>query len=165
MRGGNMNLRKALTAMVVGSMIFALAFAAEGKPFDHHLKSRAIRGDLGGLRAFLELKLSDSQQGAMMNIINKYQNERQTLRNSIMETSKNLSVVLQAEQFNEEHARKAFREASAVREELFVLNAKMRAELKAVLTPEQRAFLKERKAQRMERMRHRFDTRLGNKAE
>jgi Spy/CpxP family protein refolding chaperone len=160
-----MNVRKALTAMVAGSMVVALAFAAEARPFGPNPKSRAIKGELGGLRAFLELKLSDSQQVAMVNIINKYQNERQTLRNSIMGARKNLSAVLQAEQFNEEDARKAFKESSAVREELFVLNAKMRAEMKAVLTPEQLEFLKERKAQRIERVRHRIDSRLENKAE
>ena len=160
-----MDIKKALTAMVAGTMLVALAFAAEARPFGPNPKSRATRGGLGGLRAFLELKLSDSQQAAMMNIINKYQSERQTIRNSIMGARKNLSAVLQAAQLNEEDARKAFKEASVVREELFVLNAKMRAEMKAVLTPEQLAFLKERKAQRIERMRHRIDSRLENRAE
>jgi protein CpxP len=157
-----MNLRKALTVMMAVSVVFALAFVAEARPFG---PNRGTRSDLGGLKAFLQLKLSDSQQVDMMNILNKYQTDRESLRNSIMEARKNLSAVLRAEKFNNEHARKAFREASAVREEMFVLKAKMMAELKAVLTPEQREFLKNRRAQRMERIRHRFDTLLENKAE
>lgn len=157
-----MNLRKALTVMVAFSMVYALALAAEARPFG---PNRGIRPDLGGLKAFLQLKLSDSQQMQMMNILNKYQTDRESLRNSIMEARKNLSAVLRAEKFNNEHARKAFREASVVREEMFVLKAKMMAELKAVLTPEQREFLKDRRTQRMGRLRHRFDTWLENKAE
>jgi Spy/CpxP family protein refolding chaperone len=157
-----MNLRKALTVMVAVLMVFALAFAAEARPFG---PNRGIRPVLGGLKAFLQLKLSDSQQVHMMNILNKYETDRESLRNSIMEVRKNLSAILHAEKFNNEHARKAFREASAVREEMFVLKAKMMAELRAVLTPEQREFLKDRRAHRMERIRHRFDTWLENKAE
>ena len=158
-----MHLRKALTVMVAFSMVYALALAAEARPFGPN--RGGIRPDLGGLKAFLQLKLSDSQQMQMMNILNKYQTDRESLRNSIMEARKNLSAVLRAEKFNNEHARKAFREASVVREEMFVLKAKMMAELKAVLTPEQREFLKDRRTQRMGRLRHRFDTWLENKAD
>jgi Spy/CpxP family protein refolding chaperone len=157
-----MNLRKALTVMVAVSMIFILAFAAEARPFG---PKRGIRPDLGGLKAFLQLKLSDSQQVHMMNILNKYETDRESLRNSMMEARKNLSAILHAEKFNNEHARKAFRDASAVREEMFVLKAKMMAELKEVLTPEQQEFLKDRRAQRMKRIRHHFDTWPEKKAE
>ena len=160
-----MNLRKALTVMVAVSMVLALAFAAEARPLGPGHKGRGMRGDLGGLKTLLELKLSDTQQAEMMNIVNKYQKERESLRSSSMEARKNLSAVLRAEQFNEEQARKAFREASAARENMFVLKAKMMAELKAVLTPEQLESLKERKAQRIERMRHRFETGPEGKAQ
>ena len=160
-----MNLRKTLTIMVAVSMVLALAFTAEARPFGPGHKGRGMRGDLGGLKMLLELKLSDTQQAQMTNIINKYQKERETLRDTTMQARKNLSAVLRAEQFNEEQARKAFREASAARENMFVSRAKMMAELKAVLTPEQLESLKERKAQRIERMRHRFKTRLEDKTQ
>ena len=65
-----------------------------------------------------------------------------------------VGAVLGAEQFNEENARKAFREASGVREDLFVLRARMLSEMKAVLTPQQVQMLQERKAERHETMRN-----------
>jgi Spy/CpxP family protein refolding chaperone len=45
---------------------------------------------------------------------------------------------------------------------LLVMGAKMKAELKTVLTPEQLQLLEERKAQRMKRFRDRLDSRFEN---
>jgi Spy/CpxP family protein refolding chaperone len=153
-----MNVKKVITVMVVVSMVlvFAAAFAAEARPFDPHKQKRGMGFGLGGLRAFHDLNLSDAQQESITNIINQYQNQRETLRNSMIEARKSLRVVLQAEHFNEEDARTAFREVSAVREDMFVLRAKMMAEIRAVLTPEQLELLKERKAQRLDRMKKRL---------
>ena len=119
-----MDLKKALTVMVVGSMVFVLAaaVAAQARPGG---PNRGMRAGLGGLKAFLEFKLSDSQQVEMANIMTKCEGEREGLRNRIIGSRKNLATVLRAEQFNEEEARKAFREASAVREDMFVLRARM----------------------------------------
>jgi Spy/CpxP family protein refolding chaperone len=116
----------------------------------------------GGLKGFLELNLSEAQQGEMMNIINKYQPEKEGLRNRMMEVRRNLRAVLRAESFNEGEARKAFREASATREEMFVLRAKIMTELRAVLTPEQKELIKERRGQRAEKMKERLETWLEN---
>jgi Spy/CpxP family protein refolding chaperone len=52
---------------------------------------------------------------------------------------------MQADPFDEDAARKAFRQVSALREDRFVLKAKMMGELKALLTAEQRELLKEKK--------------------
>jgi Spy/CpxP family protein refolding chaperone len=153
-----MNVIKTMTVMVVVSMvfIFSAAFVAEARPFGPHVQKRGMGLGLAGLRAFHDLKLSDTQLESIINIIDKYQSQRDTFRNSMVEVRENLRAVLQAEQFNEEDARKAFREASAVREDMFVLRAKMMAELRSVLTPEQLELLKERKAKRLERMKKRI---------
>jgi Spy/CpxP family protein refolding chaperone len=111
-----------------------------------------------GLKGFLELKLTESQQAEMMNIINKYHNERETLRKAMMDARENISITLKTDQFNEEAFRKAFRKTSAIKEEMCVLRAKMMAEMKAILTPEQFELLKAHRAQRLERGRHRLDT-------
>jgi Spy/CpxP family protein refolding chaperone len=50
-------------------------------------------------------------------------------------------------------------------EELFVLRAKMMAELRTVLNPEQIELLRERRAQRTEKMRNRLETWLQNRSE
>jgi protein CpxP len=154
-----MKSTKAWAVVAAVSMAFALAFAAEARPFGH---KRGMKSGLGGLKGFLELKLSEAQQGEMMKIINKYEPDREGLRNGMMEARRNLRAVLRAEPFNEGAARKAFREASAMREEIFVLRAKMMTELKAVLTPEQKELIKERRGQRAEKMKQRLETWLEN---
>ena len=153
-----MNVRKGSTIMVAVSMVLAFAFTTDARSFGPGLKGGGMRAGLRGLRAFLELKLSDAQQVEMMNIINKYRDEREGLRDGMMEARKNLLAVLRAEPFNEEGAREAFRKASSVREEMFILRAKMISELKTILTPEQQELLKERRAQRLERFKKRFET-------
>jgi Spy/CpxP family protein refolding chaperone len=153
-----MNLKKAITVMVVVSMVFVFSavIVVEARPFGPHMQKRGMGFGFTGLRAFHDLQLSDTQQESVTNIINQYQDQRETLRNSMVEARKNLRVVLQAEHFNEEDTRKAYREAAAVREDMFVLRAKMMVELRAVLTPEQLEILNERKAKRLERMKKRL---------
>ena len=112
-----------------------------------------------GLRAFLDLKLSDSQQESMTTIIDKYRNQKENLRNSMIEVRKNLMTAINDEPFHEMEARKAFRETSTIREDMFVLRAKMMVEMKEVLTSEQLELLKERKARRMKGMKKRFGAR------
>lgn len=150
-----MKSTKAWAVVAAVSMAFALAFAAEARPFG---PKRGMKSGLGGLKGFLELKLSGAQQEEMMNIINKYQSERDVLRYRMMESRRNLRAALRTEPFNEGEARKAFREASAMREDIFVLRAKMMSELKAVLTPEQKEFIKERRGQRAEKMKQRLES-------
>jgi len=147
---------KVWIGMVAVWMVFAAAMAAEARHFGPGFKDRGIGRDLVGLKALLELKLSDSQQEQMKNIISKYEDQREGLRDKMMEARKNIWTVLKAETFDEGNARNAFRAAAQVKEELFVLRAKMMSELKAVLTPEQLELVKERRAQRFERKRERL---------
>ena len=150
-----MKSTKAWAVVAAVSMAFALAFAAEARPF-------GPKRGMGGLKGFLELRLSEAQQQEMMNIINKYQPEREGLRNRMIESRRNLRAVLRAEPFNEGEARKAFREASAMREDIFVLRAKMMLELKALLTPEQKELIKERRGQRAKKMKQSLETWVEN---
>ena len=75
----------------------------------------------------------------------------------MIEARKKLAAVLKAEPFDEKDARNAFQEVSEVKEDLFVLRAKMMSEMKGVLSPEQLQRLQERKAQRHERIKQRFE--------
>jgi len=143
-------------AMVAVWMVFASAMAAEARHFRPAFGDREIGRDLVGLKALLELKLSDSQQEQMKNIIGKYEDQREVLRDKMMEAGREIRTVLKAETFDEGNARNAFRAAAQVKEELFVLRAKMISELKAVLTPEQLDLVKERRAQKLERKKERF---------
>jgi Spy/CpxP family protein refolding chaperone len=145
---------KALIAGVAAaSMVFAMAFVAQARPFGPGFSGRGMGAGVDGLKALLELKLSENQRAQLINIISKYDDQREGFRNRMVEARKNLWGVIKAAEFNEENARKAFQEESAVREDMFVLRAKMMSEMKSVLSPEQLQLLQERKAQRYERMK------------
>ena len=151
--------------MLVISVTCAFGVAAYARPFGPSRKGRGMGWDSGGFRAFLELNLTETQRADMLTIINKYQDERQTLRNTAVEARRNLQTVLNVETFNEEAVRKALREKSDIREEMFILRIKMTNELKAVLTAEQLELLEERKSQRRERITDRLSKRLERMSE
>jgi Spy/CpxP family protein refolding chaperone len=140
-----------MTGLIAASMVLTMAFVAQARPFGRGFSDRGIDAGVGRLKALLEIKLSDNQRTQLINIINKYDEQREGLRNRMIEARKNLWGVLKAPNFDEEKARNAFREVSAVREDLFVLRAKMMSEMKSLLTPEQLQLLQERKAQRYEK--------------
>ena len=115
---------------------------------------------LMGMKTLLELNLSDSQRSELLGIIEKYRGEREKLRDRMRETGKNLRAAMGADEFNESRVREAYRKSSSVREEMFVLRAKMMDDIKKVLTDEQRAKLEEKRKQRIEKMKERVRTRF-----
>jgi Spy/CpxP family protein refolding chaperone len=146
-------------------IVLAGAVATTAGVFPGHHR-RGARGFWPpGLKTFIELNLSDSQRSQVLNILEKYQRERQDTLDSLREARKHLSTVIHAEAFNEDNVRKAYRKISSMEEELFVLRAKMMAELRAVLNPEQIELLRERRAQRTEKMRNRLEIWLQNRSE
>ena len=156
---------KRLTMLLVVVIVLVGAFAATAGVFPDHYR-RGPRGfRLMGLKTFMELNLSDSQRSQVLNILEKYQRGRQDTLDGLLEARKHLSTVIHAEEFNEDDVRKAYRKLSSIEEGLFVLRAKMMAELRAVLNPEQIELLRERRAQRTEKMRGRLETWLQNRGE
>jgi Spy/CpxP family protein refolding chaperone len=111
---------------------------------------------LAGLKTLIELNLSDSQESVILGIIEKYERDRENTVNSLREARKNLRRALQAIEVNEEKVREAYRQTVPIREELLVMRARMMAELKTVLTAEQRQLLEDRKAQRLQRLKGRL---------
>ncbi|MEJ2430859.1 MAG: periplasmic heavy metal sensor [Deltaproteobacteria bacterium] len=90
------------------------------------------------------------QQSQILAILEKYDNQRQSLKGNLREARRNLARVLQAEQPDVDEIRNALSQAAPFKEELLVMRVKMMAELKTVLTPEQLQLLKERKSHRFE---------------
>ena len=156
---------KRLTMVLVLAILVAGVFAATAAVLPGHHR----RGDIGfrvpGLRTFIELNLSDFQKSQVLNILEKYQRERRDTLDSLLGAKKHLSTVIHAEEFNEGDVRKAFRELFSIEEELFVSRAKIMVELRAVLNSEQIELLRERRAQRTEKMRGRLETWLQNRGE
>lgn len=155
-----MKLNIALVGVLFLAIFFAGAVAVEaGRSGRHHGPPGMMGPDLRGLKTIIQLDLSDSQKLKIMSIIEKYDNERSRLKESLREARKNLTRVMQTEQADENQIRSALRRAAPIREELFVMRAKMVAELKTVLTPEQLQLLEKRKAHRTERLKARIGPR------
>ena len=100
--------------------------------------------DAIGLKTFIELNLTETQKIDALKIIDGFAAFRDSKRDVMQQARDSMKAVMQAEPFDEQQAREAFREAAVLREDLFVQRAKMMAELKAILTPEQLELLKKK---------------------
>ena len=157
-----MRATKTLTTVLAAVIILTAALAAEAGEFGPNVPGRGMgpglmapgrnmSHGLMGLERLLGLNLSESQQTELLAILHRYKDEIEGLRDRSMAAGRKLAAVFHAEDFDEDGLRKAFREVSSLKEELLVVRTKMVAELKAVLTREQKALLSDRKA-RISRM-------------
>ena len=154
---------KVLIAALTLIMVLAGAFAVDAMHSGRHSGFTDVMGSrILGLKTLIELNLSDSQKSQLLNIIDKYEKDMQIARNNLREARHNIRTILKAGEFNENDLRNACQQAAPFKEDLLVMGAKMKAELKTVLTPEQLQLLEERKAQRMKRYRDRLDSRFEN---
>ena len=152
-----MKFNKALVGVLFLTFFFAGAVTVEAGHFARHHGPPGIMGPgFHGLKTLIQLNLSGPQQSKILSIIEKYENERESLRESLREARKGLARVLEAEQVNEDEIRSALRRAAPIREELLVMRVKMMAELKTVLTTEQLQLLEESKAHRMKGLKARI---------
>jgi Spy/CpxP family protein refolding chaperone len=156
---------KSLTMVLVLVVVLVGVVAITAGVFPGHHRRGVREFRLMGLKTFIELNLSDSQKSQVLNILEKYQGERQDTLDSLPEARKHLSTVIHAEAFNEDDVRRAYQQVSSIEEGLFVVGAKMMAELRSVLNPEQIELLRELRAQRTEKMRGRLETWLQNRVE
>ncbi len=152
-----MKFNKALVGVLFLTIFFAGAVAAKAGRFGRHAGPPGIMGPgFHGLKTMIQLNLSESQQSQMLSIIEKYENERESLKESLRQAKRDLARVLGTEKPDEDQIRSALRQAAPIREELLVMRVKMMAELKTVLTPEQLQLLEQRKAHRIEGLKARI---------
>jgi Spy/CpxP family protein refolding chaperone len=150
-----MNTKRTVTIALALALVVASALAVNAGHLGQRPRSHSIGLGLKGLKTFLELKLSDSQQAEMLSIIAKHQDKRENALRVFRKARKALQTRIQNAECNEVAVRKAIQEVHAMREDLIVLKGKIMAELKGVLTPEQNAVLEQRRAQKNEKMKDR----------
>ena len=122
-------------------MIFTTASAIMAKNFRHgNFGSRSM--DLTTLVE--ELNLTETQKEQVEAIIARYRDGKESLVENLREAREQLSTMIFAEGFDEAAVRLSFQQVSSIMEELVVLKAKMIAELRTVLDPEQIGYLKGR---------------------
>lgn len=160
-----MKLSKALTVVVVLVVVSIGVFAATAGVFPGHHRREGMGFRVPGLKTFIELNLSESQRAQILSIIETYQRERRDTLDSLLEARKLLLKAVHTQEFNEDNVRMAYRKVSSMQEEAYISRAKMIAEIKAVLNPEQIELLRERRTQRIEKMRGRLETWLQNPGE
>ncbi|MDH3852800.1 MAG: Spy/CpxP family protein refolding chaperone [Deltaproteobacteria bacterium] len=154
---------KTLIAALALTIVLAGAYAVNAMHSGGHSGFTGVMGSrILGLKTLIQLNLSDSQKSRILSIIEKYENDIESAKNNLREARHNIRAAMQAGEFNENAIRNAHRQAAPIKEELLVLGAKMKAEMKTVLTPEQLQLLEERKAERIERFRDRLDSRFEN---
>jgi Spy/CpxP family protein refolding chaperone len=146
-----MKSRNVLTVILAFFLVLALAYSVQARAFGPGFSEGGSGRALDGLQTLLALKLTDAQQERMSSIIASYQEQRRNLWTQMREARRNIREVLNATSFEEAKAREAYQSASVIREEMFISRAKMMAELKSVLTPEQLNQLKERRARKFRR--------------
>ena len=144
--------------VIAGTLILTGTLLATGGNFSNCLSGfgmhQGMHGGMMGMNMFMDLNLSDAQKDQVQAIITKYRDQRENTADELHKTMRETMFdAMFAEEFNEEKLREAFRESSEAREEMVVQKAKMIAEIKTILDPEQVKLLKERKAQMVEKGR------------
>lgn len=91
----------------------------------------------------IHLNLTDAQKKEIADILKKYQESIKSDVNAVLEARKNLFDAIHADTYDENAVRATSRNAASAEEELAVLRAKIVSEIKAVLTPEQLAIIKQ----------------------
>ena len=119
----------------------------------------AGRGILG-FKTLIELNLTENQKANALKIIDGFMAFRDSKKETMQQVRAKIKAVMKTESFDEDRVREVFRQATAIREELFVQRVKMIAGLKAILTPEQLELLKQKRAERQAKFRERALNRL-----
>ena len=152
---------KQLLSVWIGMiLILAVASSAAAGRFGRSGQMPFTGKGIMGLKTFIELNLTENQKADVLKIIDTFMGYRDLTREKMQQAGSDMAAVLAAETFDEEQAREAFRKATALREDLFVQRAKMMAELKAILAPEQLELLKLKRAQRQEKFKSRVLSRF-----
>jgi Spy/CpxP family protein refolding chaperone len=151
---GLMKRSKFLTLTLAVVVIFAGAVPAIAGGFGEKGHNQWERPGLAGLKTFLKLDLTDSQRSQLVNIIDNFEAQRRNGAHNFIEARRNLFKAMHSEKFDEANLRKAYSDLSSVKEDAFVLRARMTSEMKAVLTPEQLSMLQKLHRGRFERTKH-----------
>ena len=150
-----MRSRTVVVAAFVLAIVFAVSSVAiargHGRSGGGYCDGQGFAGPGSGgpgLEAVMGLNLSDSQRDQALKVTEIYQIDRIKARGELIKDRNNLRTALQADKFNEQDVRKAYKKLSSMREDRLIARAKMMTEMKAILTPEQVKLLDERTAER-----------------
>jgi len=150
-----------LTAALAFAIIFSMIMTAQAESFVGGKQGYGPGGaGNGGMRVLMQLELSQDQKQTIYDILQKYRDEQQATRISIKDHKQEFFAMTSDGNFDEDKARQAFQDASPAFEEAFVLRARIKTEINAVLTTEQFVELQQirddRASRRQGRKNHEF---------
>ena len=139
--------------LLTAVMMAAITGTAYAMPGDAMPGMGGPGGHLGEglMRVLIKLDLTDAQKHEAALILLKYRDEGKERRAAFRKAMEELRETSETEPFNEEAIRTAYKGVAAAGEEMAVHGAKLAAELKGILTPEQKASLEAFKTARHER--------------
>jgi Spy/CpxP family protein refolding chaperone len=144
-----------ITVVLLGCVVVALpASAFDGGPRHHGEKGTEL-----GFGCLKQLDLTDAQKSGISEIMEKYDPQHDALRNRIHEARQEMQTTMNGQPFDEAQVRAAYQAMNPLREELFLLNAKMKSEIRSLLTADQLKALEEKRDHWCEKGRERGDHR------
>jgi protein CpxP len=150
-RGARMKGAQVLTTITILALSVTMALAVQAGPFGSGPRGHGP-GGFQGLLALGQLDLSAPQRQAVSDIFNKYADDRVQAREGVQVARQRMAALMTADAFDEAAIRQGFQGTSAAMEEAVVLRARMFAEIKGVLDPDQLEQLAEIQHNREERM-------------
>ena len=105
-----------------------------------------------------DLNLTDDQRKQIFDIFSKYWEGHKEVVDNFLGVQKDFSNMILTEDFNEAKVRDMYKQSTAKFEDFVVSRAKMLAEMKAVLTPEQLKLLQDKVPQLLDELQKRIET-------
>jgi len=140
-------MKRLLFATVTMALISGTAYAVPGQGMPG-MGGPGTHFGQGILRALLSLDLTEAQKHEAALILSRYRDEGQDRRAALRTAMEELRGTAEADPFDEEAIRAAFKGVAGAGEEMAVHRAKLAAELKGILTPGQKESLEEHRAAR-----------------
>ena len=151
-------MQKLLFATVTMALVSGTAYAMPGHG-RHGMEGPGAHFGQAVLRALLDLELTDAQKHEAALILSKYRDEGRARRDALRSAMEVLRETTEADPFNEEAVRSAYSGVADAGEELAVHGARLVAELKGILTPEQKEALEEHRTARRAKRKGRMENR------
>ena len=144
-------MKRFLTATIVAALLSGTAFAMPGPCMGGH----GMGSHPGIFRALMRLDLTDSQKHEIALALKKHREEVMEQADAMHNAREGLRQASEAEELDEARVRKAYEAVATAGEEMAVRRARIHAELRGILTPEQWQVLQKNRDEKRERMKSR----------
>lgn len=131
-----------IAVVVIGCVVAASAASA----FEGRGRHHGGKGADCGFGFLKQLDLTDAQKSGIAEIMERFDPPIDALRTEIHQARQQMQTALREAPFNEAQVRAAYREISPLNEDIFVLRARMKSEIRSQLTEDQVKALEERRA-------------------